>query len=157
MQFKQEHNSDQATLSDDAITQKVCHLLGISVTHFVRSFLKSKLKVGRDFFYQIDYAIEIISKIIYEHSSFIGILDIASFEIYQLNSFELLYIIYTNEKFQQLFNHSIIFDLQPTIDLIEKQIGTLNLLDEECWFPKATDQTYVGKLINLHVQLPKFD
>ncbi|CAF1482344.1 unnamed protein product [Rotaria sordida] len=37
------------------------------------------------------------------------------------------------------------------------QIGTLNLLDEECWFPKATDQTYVGKLRNLHVQLPKFD
>ncbi|CAF3885758.1 unnamed protein product [Rotaria sordida] len=62
-----------------------------------------------------------------------------------------------NEKFQQLFNHSIIFDLQPTIDLIEKQMGILSLLDEECWFPKATDQIYVDKLINLHAQHPKFD
>jgi myosin heavy subunit len=49
MQFKQERNSDQATLPDDTVAQKVCHLLGIPVTDFVRSFLKPKLKVGRDF------------------------------------------------------------------------------------------------------------
>ena len=49
MQFKQERNSDQATLPDNTVAQKVCHLLGIPVTDFVRSFLKPKLKVGRDF------------------------------------------------------------------------------------------------------------
>lgn len=47
-------------------------------------------------------------------------------------------------------------DLQPTIDLIEKQLGILALLDEECWFPKATDKTFVEKLVSAHAQHPKF-
>ncbi|CAF4624137.1 unnamed protein product [Rotaria socialis] len=202
MQFKQERDTDQAALPDNTVAQKICHLLGISVTDFVRSFLKPKLNVGRDFVTkaqtkaQVDFAVEALSKAIYERmfkwivtrinksldrskrqgSSFIGILDIAGFEIFQLNSFEQLCINYTNEKLQQLFNHTMFvleqeeyrrenidwafidfgLDLQPTIDLIEKQMGILSLLDEECWFPKATDRTYLEKIINTHGQHPKF-
>jgi myosin protein heavy chain len=35
-------------------------------------------------------------------------------------------------------------------------MGILSLLDEECLFPKATDRTYVDKLITSHSGHPKF-
>jgi len=49
MQFKQERNSDQATLPDNTVAQKVAHLLGLSVTEMTKAFLKPRIKVGRDF------------------------------------------------------------------------------------------------------------
>ena len=35
-------------------------------------------------------------------------------------------------------------------------MGILALVDEECWFPKATDTTLVDKLIAQHSGHPKF-
>jgi len=202
MQFKQERNSDQATLPDNTVAQKVAHLLGLNVSDMTKAFLRPRIKVGRDHVTkaqtkeQVEFAVEAIGKATYERlfkwlvnrinrsldrtkrqgASFIGILDIAGFEIFDLNSFEQLCINYTNEKLQQLFNHTMFIleqeeyqkegidwkfidfglDLQPTIDLIEKPMGILALLDEECWFPKATDKTFVEKLCSAHTQHSKF-
>lgn len=202
MQFKQDRNSDQATLPDNTVAQKVAHLLGLSVTEMTKAFLKPRIKVGRDFVTksqtkeQVEFAVEAISKACYERmfkwlvtrinrslgrtkrqgASFIGILDIAGFEIFELNSFEQLCINYTNEKLQQLFNHTMFIleqeeyqregiewkfidfglDLQPTIDLIDKPMGIMALLDEECLFPRATDKTFVDKLVSAHSIHPKF-
>ncbi|VVC92827.1 unnamed protein product [Leptidea sinapis] len=202
MQFKQERNSDQATLPDNTVAQKIAHLLGLSVTDMTKAFLKPRIKVGRDFVTkaqtkeQVEFSVEAISKACYERlfrwlvnrinrsldrtkrqgASFIGILDMAGFEIFELNSFEQLCINYTNEKLQQLFNHTMFIleqeeyqregiewkfidfglDLQPTIDLIDKPMGIMALLDEECWFPKATDKTFVEKLVSAHSVHPKF-
>merc|ERR1719398_137755 len=202
IEFKQERNSDQATLPDNTVAQKVAHLLGIQVTDLTKAFLKPRIKVGRDYVTkaqtkeQVEFAIEAIAKATYERlfkwivtrinrsldrtkrqgASFIGILDIAGFEIFELNSFEQLCINYTNEKLQQLFNHTMFIleqeeyqregiewkfidfglDLQPTIDLIEKPMGIMALVDEECWFPKATDKSFVEKMVTSHAQHPKF-
>merc|ERR1719489_459971 len=202
MEFKQERNTDQATLPDNTVAQKVAHLLGIQVTDLTKAFLKPRIKVGRDYVTkaqtkeQVEFAIEAIGKATYERlfkwivtrinrsldrtkrqgASFIGILDIAGFEIFELNSFEQLCINYTNEKLQQLFNHTMFIleqeeyqregiewkfidfglDLQPTIDLIEKPMGIMALVDEECWFPKATDKSFVEKLVTSHSAHPKF-
>ncbi|KAL0198866.1 hypothetical protein M9458_007406, partial [Cirrhinus mrigala] len=146
--------------------QKVCHLMGMNVTDFTRAILSPRIKVGRDYVQkaqtqeQAEFAVEALAKATYERmfrwlvmrinkaldktkrqgASFIGILDIAGFEIFELNSFEQLCINYTNEKLQQLFNHTMFIleqeeyqregiewsfidfglDLQPCIDLIEK-------------------------------------
>merc|ERR1719419_1247548 len=202
MAFKQERNSDQAILPDDTVAQKVAHLLGINVNEMIKAFLRPRIKVGRDYVTkaqtkeQVEFAIEAISKATFERlfkwivhrinrsldrtkrqgASFIGILDIAGFEIFGLNSFEQLCINYTNEKLQQLFNHTMFIleqeeyqregiewkfidfglDLQPTIDLIEKPMGIMALVDEECWFPKATDKSFVEKLVSSHNVHPKF-
>ena len=48
MQFKQERNSDQASLPDNTVAQKVAHLLGLNVTDMTKAFLKPRIKVGRD-------------------------------------------------------------------------------------------------------------
>merc|ERR1719312_852922 len=197
MEFKQERNTDQATLPDNTVAQKVAHLLGIQVTDLTKAFLKPRIKVGRDYVTkaqtkeQVEFAIEAIGKATYERlfkwivtrinrsldrtkrqgASFIGILDIAGFEIFDLNSFEQLCINYTNEKLQQLFNHTMFIleqeeyqregiewkfidfglDLQPTIDLIEKPLGIMSMLEEECMVPKGTDMTYKDKLIKQHL------
>lgn len=49
MQFRQERNSDQATLPDNTVAQKVAHLLGLSITEMTKAFLRPRIKVGRDF------------------------------------------------------------------------------------------------------------
>ncbi|KAL8221982.1 UNVERIFIED_CONTAM: hypothetical protein K2H54_074742 [Gekko kuhli] len=203
--FKKERNTDQASMPDNTAAQKVSHLLGINVTDFTRGILTPRIKVGRDYVQkaqtkeQADFAIEALAKATYERmfrwlvmrinkaldktkrqgASFIGILDIAGFEIFELNSFEQLCINYTNEKLQQLFNHTMFIleqeeyqregiewnfidfglDLQPCIDLIEKPAGPpgiLALLDEECWFPKATDKSFVEKVVQEQGSHPKF-
>ncbi|KAM9392532.1 myosin-9-like isoform 2-T2 [Pholidichthys leucotaenia] len=205
MSFKKERHTDQASMPDNTAAQKVCHLMGMNVTDFTKAILSPKIKVGRDHVQkaqtqeQAEFAVEALAKATYERmfrwlvlrinkaldktkrqgASFIGILDIAGFEIFELNSFEQLCINYTNEKLQQLFNHTMFIleqeeyqregiewsfidfglDLQPCIDLIEKPAsppGILALLDEECWFPKATDKSFVEKVLQEQGSHPKF-
>lgn len=114
MKFKQERSNDQATLPDNTVAQKIAHLLGLSVTDMTKAFLTPRIKVGRDYVTkaqtkeQVEFAVEAISKACYERmfkwlvnrinrsldrtkrqgASFIGILDMAGFEIFRVNSYE---------------------------------------------------------------------
>lgn len=173
--------------------EKVCHLLGLPVPEFTKAVLRPRVLAGREWVTQArtrQQALDELSalcKTLYEKSfgalvdrintaldrpstksNFIGVLDIAGFEIFIENSFEQLCINYTNERLQQFFNHHMFvleqeeyqregiewnfvnfgLDLQPTIELIEARepIGILSCLDEECIMPKATDATFTQKL-----------
>ncbi|KAI1307533.1 myosin-11 [Xylaria venustula] len=198
---KESRMADQARLAPDAkeVAARVCALLGIPLEPFLQGLLHPKVKAGREWVEkvqtpeQVRLGIDALAKGIYERgfgdlvtrinhqfdrnglsleeSRFIGVLDIAGFEIFEENSFEQLCINYTNEKLQQFFNHHMFVleqeeyareqiewkfidfgrDLQPTIDLIElsNPIGIFSCLDEDCVMPKATDRSFTEKLNSL--------
>ena len=192
---------DQATLPPESKrwAVKACHLLGIDYEDFIRGLLHPKVKAGREWVEkvqtpdQVRSSVDALAKGMYERMfgdlvarinrqlqrpdanltepCFIGVLDIAGFEIFENNSFEQLCINYTNEKLQQFFNHHMFVleqeeyareqiewkfidfgkDLQPTIDLIElpNPIGIFSCLDEDSVMPKATDRSFTEKLHSL--------
>lgn len=188
---------DDAIFADPSQAERVCHLLGIPLSEFTKAVLRPRVLAGREWVTQArtrQQAVDELSalcKTLYEKSfgalverinraldrpssksTFIGVLDIAGFEIFDKNGYEQLLINYTNEKLQQFFNHHMFvleqeeyaregihwdyvnfgLDLQPTIDLIEASgnaIGILSCLDEECIMPKATDATFTNKLHSL--------
>ena len=199
--IRESRRADQATLDSNAEAQakKVCQLLGVSADDFLKALLHPRVKAGREWVEkvqtpeQVNLAIDALAKGIYERgfgdlvdrinrqldqtgsggddSHFIGVPDIAGFEIFDENSFEQLCINYTNEKLQQFFNHHMFVleqeeyareqiewkfidfgrDLQPTIDLIElpNPIGIFSCLDEDSVMPKATDVSFTEKLHSL--------
>ncbi|CAJ1056067.1 unconventional myosin-IXAa-like [Xyrichtys novacula] len=100
----------------------------------------------------------------------IGVLDIFGFEDYENNSFEQFCINFANERLQHYFNQHIFkleqeeyraegitwhnieyIDNSGCINLISKKPTALfHLLDEECNFPQATNQTLLDKFKRQH-------
>merc|ERR1711892_368240 len=183
----------QAEIKDDINSQKVAELCGIDCEWMITYFCKPKLKVGTEWVRkgstckQASASVSGIARGIYEKSfrlvvekcnetlcdpsmkkvTYIGVLDIAGFEIFDYNGFEQICINYVNEKLQQFFNQHMFtleqeeyvregldwanvdfgMDLQKCIDMFEKPMAFLAIFEEESLFPKATDQTFAEKLM----------
>ncbi|KAJ8259977.1 hypothetical protein GJAV_G00175640 [Gymnothorax javanicus] len=196
MKFKQKPREEQAEADGTESADKASYLMGLSSADLIKGLLHPRVKVGHEWVVkgqnveQVNYAVGALAKATYDRmfkwmvgrinktlyttlprQYFIGVLDIAGFEIFELNSFEQLCINFTNEKLQQFFNHHMFIleqeeykregiewtfidfglDLQACIDLIEKPLGILSILEEECMFPKATDMSFKAKLYDNHI------
>merc|ERR1719431_1610743 len=194
--WKQRGREEQAEPDGMDSVTACSTLIGSDPDFFVETFMKPKLKVGNEFVKkgqnvdQVSFSISATSKSLFARlfdwivnkvnasldtpnprKTFIGVLDIAGFEIFELNVLEQLLINYTNERLQQFFNHHMFveeqeeykregiqwafvdfgMDLVKTIELLEKKMGILSMLEEECIVPKATDKTYLEKLMGKHL------
>ncbi|XP_044188541.1 myosin-16-like [Thunnus albacares] len=196
MKFKQKAREEQADVDSTEVADKVAHLMAINSGELQKGITRPRVKVGNEFVTkgqnqaQCVYSIGALAKAIYDRmfkwmvtrinktldtkmqrQYFIGVLDIAGFEIFDFNSFEQLCINFTNEKLQQFFNHHMFvleqeeykkegiewvfidfgLDLQACIELLEKPMGIFSILEEQCVFPKATDATFKAALYDNHL------
>ncbi|XP_076000044.1 myosin heavy chain, fast skeletal muscle [Genypterus blacodes] len=196
MKFKQKQREEQAEPDGNEVADKIAYLLGLNSADMLKALCYPRVKVGNEMVTkgqtvpQVMNAVSALCKSIYEkmflwmvirinemldtkqpRQFFIGVLDIAGFEIFDYNSLEQLCINFTNEKLQQFFNHHMFvleqeeykkegivwefidfgMDLAACIELIEKPLGIFSILEEECMFPKASDTTFKNKLHDQHL------
>ncbi|XP_045149228.1 myosin-3 [Echinops telfairi] len=196
MKFKQKQREEQAEPDGTEVADKTAYLMGLNSSDLLKALCFPRVKVGNEYVTkgqtvdQVHHAVNALSKSVYEklflwmvtrinqqldtklpRQHFIGVLDIAGFEIFEFNSLEQLCINFTNEKLQQFFNHHMFvleqeeykkegiewtfidfgMDLAACIELIEKPMGIFSILEEECMFPKATDTSFKNKLYDQHL------
>ena len=108
---------------------------------------------------------------VYRH---IGILDIFGFECFEINRFEQLLINHANERLQCMFTDVMISSVQleyesegiglnqvdyinnsNVLGFVEGKMGLIALLNDECFFPKGCDSSFVKKLYALKTQASK--
>ncbi|XP_033941657.1 uncharacterized protein [Pseudochaenichthys georgianus] len=196
MKFKQKQREEQAEPDGTEDADKVAYLLGLNSADMLKGLCYPRVKVGNEYVTkgqtvpQVMNSVPALAKSIYEkmflwmvirinqmldtkqaRQYYIGVLDIAGFEIFDFNTLEQLCINFTNEKLQQFFNHTMFvleqeeykkegiiwefidfgMDLAACIELIEKPMGIFSILEEECMFPKASDTSFKNKLYDQHL------
>ncbi|ROI27823.1 Myosin heavy chain, fast skeletal muscle [Anabarilius grahami] len=192
MKFKQKQREEQAEPDGNEEADKIAYLLGLNSAEMLKGLCYPRIKVGNEFVTkgQTVQQVYTLGKSIYERmflwmvirinqmldtkqqrNFYIGVLDIAGFEIFDYNSMEQLCINFNNEKLQQFFNHHMFvleqeeykkegiiwefidfgMDLASCIELIEKPMGIFSILEEECMFPKASDTSFKNKLYDQHL------
>uniref|UniRef100_A0A3Q1MDD2 Myosin heavy chain 4 n=1 Tax=Bos taurus TaxID=9913 RepID=A0A3Q1MDD2_BOVIN len=198
LKFKQKQREEQAEPDGTEVADKAAYLQSLNSADLLKALCYPRVKVGNEFVTKgqtvqqvsVYNAVGALAKAVYEkmflwmvtrinqqldtkqpRQYFIGVLDIAGFEIFDFNSLEQLCINFTNEKLQQFFNHHMFvleqeeykkegiewefidfgMDLAACIELIEKPMGIFSILEEECMFPKATDTSFKNKLYEQHL------
>uniref|UniRef100_A0AAR2KV15 Myosin heavy chain 7 n=1 Tax=Pygocentrus nattereri TaxID=42514 RepID=A0AAR2KV15_PYGNA len=165
--FKQKQREEQAEADGTEDTDKVAYLMGLNSADLIKGLCHPRVKVGNEW----------VTKGQNVQCSFGWFTSLVCWTLLALrslmcfNTFEQLCINFTNEKLQQFFNHHMFvleqeeykkegiewefidfgMDLQACIELIEKPMGIMSILEEECMFPKASDATFKAKLYDNHL------
>uniref|UniRef100_A0A8B9YT09 Myosin heavy chain 4 n=1 Tax=Bos mutus grunniens TaxID=30521 RepID=A0A8B9YT09_BOSMU len=164
LKFKQKQREEQAEPDGTEVADKAAYLQSLNSADLLKALCYPRVKVGNEFVtkgqtvQQVYNAVGALAKAVYEkmflwmvtrinqqldtkqpRQYFIGVLDIAGFEIFDFNSLEQLCINFTNEKLQQFSTttcscwsrrstrrkasvgvHRLGMDLAACIELIEK-------------------------------------
>uniref|UniRef100_A0A8C0GZ70 Myosin heavy chain n=1 Tax=Chelonoidis abingdonii TaxID=106734 RepID=A0A8C0GZ70_CHEAB len=198
LKFKQKQREEQAEPDGTEVADKAAYLMNLNSADLLKAMCCPRVKVGNEYVtkgqtvQQVHNAVGALAKAVYEkmflwmvvrinqqldtkqpRQYFIGVLDIAGFEIFDFNSLEQLCINFTNEKLQQFFNHHMFvleqeeykkegiewtfidfgMDLAACIEILYLlgPMGIFSILEEECMFPKATDMSFKNKLYDQHL------
>ncbi|MBN3313469.1 MYH4 protein, partial [Atractosteus spatula] len=149
MRFKQKQREEQAEPDGTEVADKAAYLMGLNSADLLKALCYPRVKVGNEYVtkgqtvQQVYNSVGALAKSVYEkmflwmvlrinqmldtkqsRQFFIGVLDIAGFEIFDV--------------FQQLGT-----TVHP--------MGIFSILEEECMFPKASDTTFKNKLYDQHL------
>jgi len=189
-------------IKDSTPARDAAGLVGVPFEDLQRSLVARRLKVGRDVTkalrrpMQAEHARDSLARLLYGRlfkflvarindvlsegadmqGQYFGILDIAGFESFDVNSIEQLSINLSNEHLQSHFNNHIFKmeledyeaegidsvatltyqDNADIIALLDSRASVLSVLDEEVSVPKANDDTFHAKICRNFAQHARF-
>ncbi|NXS19292.1 MYH3 protein, partial [Mystacornis crossleyi] len=180
MKFKQKPREEQAEPDGTEEADKAAYLMGLNSADLLKALCYPRVKVGNEYVMkgqtvdQVHQAVNAIAKSVYEklflwmvvrinqqldtklpRQNFIGVLDIAGFEIFEVCFYTVLsdFCLSLNAFFI-LFDFSDLSSSSPQCCPQEQgksPMGIFSILEEECMFPKATDTSFKNKLYDQHL------
>eukprot|EP00397_Hematodinium_sp_SG-2012_P000534 GEMP01000535.1.p1 GENE.GEMP01000535.1~~GEMP01000535.1.p1 ORF type:complete len:1693 (+),score=408.54 GEMP01000535.1:315-5393(+) len=187
------NGADGSTLVSDKPLATAARIMGLDAEKFKLSLMWKRIVVGKEVTdsplspQRATVQRDILAKLIYgnlfkwlvrklnltlvtkemipgKNWNYIGILDIAGFEQFKVNSLEQLFINLSNEELQMHFNNHVFAqeladyktegvvidkidfrDNSECVELLAGKHGILAMLDDELAVPKASDRTYTEK------------
>uniref|UniRef100_A0A452UGN9 Myosin-6 n=1 Tax=Ursus maritimus TaxID=29073 RepID=A0A452UGN9_URSMA len=178
MKFKQKQREEQAEPDGTEDADKSAYLMGLNSADLLKGLCHPRVKVGNEYVtkgqsvQQVYYSIGALAKAVYEkmfnwmvtrinatletkqpRQYFIGVLDIAGFEIFDSGTSD-THLFLGQGGFQEEGTCCRALgtcDALSTFPLCSQPMGIMSILEEECMFPKATDMTFKAKLYDNHL------